>query len=210
MHRRTIIQLLLPILVCITGCSSPRGEGGGRVEIGETTDGERHNPQISTSELITASDEVAQALAADLNRLAEEDFGEYRVTLILGDISNKTEIIPTPDFELIQNRIKNKLFRSRMFRDNVRVREGRGRMQRLQEQELDDGPEDLLQLSSPGSGQPTENPQYVFFLLGDAFAVHRPPVHLYYIAFKLVRASDGEEVFSKDYEVKYDVSRRRR
>lgn len=202
-----VVLLFAPILT--TGCKSPsEGNSGGRVAVSETTRAEKRSAQPRTADLIEASDQVAMQLAADLDGLAREDFGGYRVTLILGDILNKSGTAPVEDFEVIQQRVKDKLLESRVFRENVKVVENRGRLERLNAEEIGDAPDDDLLQQAPEASATDRNPAYTFYLLGDAYGVHRDSTHLYYITFKLVRA-DREVVFSKRYEVKYDVSRGR-
>jgi len=192
----------------LAGCASPpKGCDGGRVPVDTTTKGERGDPRPSGDGIIAASDAIAQALAMDISRITEEDFKGYRVTMILGDISNKTAVVPTSDFELMQTRIKDKLLHSGLFRDNVQVVERRGRMARLNNEEIGEAPEDIIQTDA-AQPAPARNPQYTLYLLGDTYGVHRESTHMYYLAFKLTRASDGAELFSKSYEVKYDVGKR--
>lgn len=143
------------------------------------------------------------ALASDINRLAEQDWGNLRVTVMFGDVKNATRAMPTTDFEYVRERIKNKLMRSKMFRDNVKFVENRARMEELNQREYGTT-EDPLQSGSPASpGVERTEPKHSYYLNGDAYGVHRGGTHLYYLTFKLNRSSDGEEVFSEDYEVKY-------
>lgn len=196
--------LLGATLLWSLACS--KGDRGGRVGVSEVTEGERKSGQIYGGDLFSASDDVAMALAGDINRLSEEDWGGYRVTLILGDISNKTRAMPTSDFEVVRDRIKNKLSKSRLFRDNVKVVANRQRVESMNRKELGNDDEDLLDEGKPDKTKMrTGNPEYTFYLLGNAYAVHRGDTVLYYMAFTLTRAADGEEVFAQDYEVKYRV-----
>lgn len=190
------------LILTAAGCSGPKGDPGGRVEVHETTEAERESGQMAGGDLASASDRVAQEFAADINRLAEEDWGNYRVTLILGDIKNKSGGMPTSDFEYVQTRVKNRLMKSRLFRDNVKVVERRKRMESLNKEELG-GDGDLLQEGDDPAAVSARNPEHTYYLLGDAYGIHRGSTHLYYLTFKLNRAKDGEEVFSQDYEVKY-------
>lgn len=191
----------------LAGCDAPRGHASGRVEVSDTTRAERKSGQMAGGDLAQASDDVAMALAADINRLAEEDWGKMRVTVTFGDVKNATRAMPTTDFEYVRERIKNKLMRSKLFRDNVKFVENRARMEELNQREYG-STEDPLQ--SGGAQSPAverTDLKFAFYLNGDAYGVHRDTTHLYYLAFKLNRASDGEEVFSKDYEVKYSTRR---
>src|SRR3954465_3112376 len=81
----------------LAGCAHPvppRGENPGRVEVTDTTHAEKYDPQVQQTALHEFSDLVAQQLAADLQSV----FGanqQYRVTVVFGDIVNKTGIVPT-------------------------------------------------------------------------------------------------------------------
>ncbi len=185
----------------LCGCT-PKGDSGGRVGVHETTKAERKSGVMHPSDLATASDAVAMAFAADLNRLSERDWGGYRVSLVFGDINNSSRAMATTDFEYVRERIKNKLMQSRMFRDNVKVVANRARMEELNRREYGE-PDDPLQEGRPAVGVQRTDPAYTFYMNGDVYGVHRGTTHLYYLTFKLHRASDGEEVFAKDYEVKY-------
>lgn len=206
MKRMNALNVLVGTLAAAglvaTGCSAPEGKSGGRVPISQMTEGERRTDQMRTADLAEASDQVAQAVAADIGRLAEQDFGDYRVTVMVGDIENTSQTMPTQDFEYVRDRIRNKLLSSAMVRDNVKFVEKRRRVEKLNEREFG-GQEDVLQ---EGTGQPgIERPdvKYTFYLNGTSRGIHRGDTHLLTIAFELTRASDGEIVFSQMYEQKY-------
>lgn len=197
----------LGILCWATGgaCGPPEGESSGRISTHESTKAERKSGQMHTADLAGACDEVAMALAADLNRLAEEEFANYRITMIFGDLDNKSGTMPTADFEYVRERIKNKLINSRTFRDNVKFVEKRARIEDLNRQEFAEK-EDVLQEGKSGGVEiKRDNPEYTFYLNGNTYGIHRGTTHLYYLSFKLHRATDTAEVFAKDYEVKYDT-----
>jgi len=184
------------------GCSASKGDSGGRVPIDQMTKGERRTDQMRTADLAEASDQVAQAVAADIGRLAEQDFNQYRVTVMVGDIENTSQTMPTQDFEYVRDRIRNKLLGSSMVRDNVKFVEKRRRVEKLNEREFG-GDEDLLQEGKNDSGIKRPDKDYTFYLNGTARGIHRGDTHLLTIAFELTRASDGEIVFSQMYEQKY-------
>lgn len=193
----------LSAILLAAGCA-PTGSSSGRIDSRTTTKAERESGKMYTADLDSAADEVAQALVLDLNRLAEEDFGDYRATVIFGDILNKTGTMSTNEFELVRSRIRSKLMGSRDVRNNLRFVEKSRRVQDLNEREYGGGEEDLLGEGRRAGNAPERTPKdYTFYLNGDANAIHRGSTKKYYLEFQLSRASDGELVFLKSYEMKY-------
>ena len=180
----------------------PRGDSGGRVAVGSTTAGEASSGLVRPADLIEASDVVAQALARDVDQMVTEDFGGSRVTVVFGDIQNKTTKMPTTDFEFLRDRIKSKLFDSRLVRNNVKFVENRSRRESLRQRELGQTGDQKIG-STSDLPQPTVNEDFFAFLNGNMYSVDRPGARLYYLKFELMRSSTGETVFSRDYEVKY-------
>ena len=188
-----------------TGCSAPKGRDSGRVEVHETTPAEQGRGQMLTSDLAETADGVARALAVDIQRLADEDFGGYRVTVMLGDIVNKTGTMSTTEFEYVRSRIKSKLMQSGLVRDNVKFVERRQRIKDLNRREYgNDDDDDLLQEGSDDRVKVRrDNPEYSFYLNGEAYGIHRGSTKLFFVTFELQRAIDGEIVFNESYERKY-------
>jgi len=183
-----------------TGCESPpHGNTGGRVPIGTTTSGEAGSGLMRSDDLVEAGDRIATALAADISKVIERDFAGAKVTVTFGDINNKTSKMTTTDFEFVRDRIKTRVLNSDLAREGLRIVENRARREQLREREqtsggyMDGGPRK----------QPKIDEQTFVFLNGDMYSVDRPGTRLYYLKFELMRASDGETVFSRDYEVKY-------
>lgn len=204
------VCVLLAAAAGLTACSPPQGSSGARIPVSETTPAERRDRAVQPSDLASSSDVVAQALAADIQRLADEDFGGYRVAVKFGDIENKTTLVPTTDFEYVRDRIRSKLMTSRTIRENVKFLEGRQRVERINQREMGDSG-DLLN-EGRNTARPTlPNPEYTFYLNGNMYQVTRgsgqSATDLYYMKYQLTRASDGEIVFEQDYEVKYGIAR---
>lgn len=183
--------------------TAPRGDTGGRVPVGSTTSGEASTGLMRTADLATASDDVALALAQDIDRISSEDFQNRRITVVFGDIMNKTSKMPTTDFEYVRDRIKSKLMDSRVVRNNVKFVENRSRRESLRQRELGQSGDQKIGHTSE-LPQPTINEEFFVFLNGNMYSVDRPDTRLYYLKFELMRSSDGETVFSNDYEVKYE------
>ena len=192
------------LIALLAGCQTPppRGDTGGRVPVGATTPGEASSGLVRSSDLISASDQVAQALAMDVDRITRQDFGDVRMTVTFGDIVNKTSKMPTTDFEFLRDRIKSRLMDSTLVRDNVKFVENRARRESLRQRELGTTGDQKIGHTSD-LPQPQVNEEYFVFLNGNMYSIDRPGTRLYYMKFELMRSTDGETVFSKDYEVKY-------
>lgn len=202
---RAIIALTAALMSSFTlvACQEPpRGDDGGRVSVGSTTPGEAGSGLMRTSDLVTASDDVALALAQDVDQMVTQDFSGQRVTVVFGDLMNKTSRMSTTDFEFVRDRIKSKLMDSRLVRDNARFVENRSRRESLRQRELGQTSDQKVGHTSD-LPQPAVNEDYFLFLNGNMYSVDRPDTRLYYMKFELMRSSTGETVFSKDYEVKY-------
>jgi len=180
----------------LTGCTSYQGKKTGRVDPGETTEAEMKSGKMYIADLYDASGRVAEALMKDLQRLSETDLKQgdqaYLSTLVYGDISNKTSTMPTSDFEVVRERVRDMLLNSSEFRKHFRVIENRGRYEDLRAREL-----------GVSGGDRKINESFTYFLNGNAFSLDRPETRGFYLNFQLMRASDGEIIFSKKYEQTY-------
>jgi len=183
----------------LSGCTAYQGKKTGRVDPGATTEAEMNSGKMYIADLYDASGRVAEALMKDLERLSETDLKQggqaFLSTLVYGDISNKTSTMPTTDFEVVRERIRDMLLSSSEFRKHFRVIENRGRYETLRANELG--------LGGGGNADRKINEAYTYFLNGNAFSLDRPDTRGFYLNFQLMRASDGEIVFSKRYEQTY-------
>lgn len=194
---------MLALATGLAGCSSPpRGQDNNRVEITDTTPAERNSRLPSTAELTEFSDQVVSQLTADLLSVPELN-GEYRVTVVFGDIVNKTSIVPQTDFEAFRSRIRQKLMQSRTVLKNIRFIENRERWLANRNRELG-GSGDLLQ-EGPRGNDRSLNPEYTYFLNGEFYRVARggETVNYYGMSYNLMKASDSELIWSSaPYETK--------
>ncbi len=178
-------------IMLVGGCDKPRG----RVPVHTTTPAEREAPGMTTTDLASASDVVGQSLVRDMNRLINEEFVDpsVRVWVVFGSIDNKSGTMPRTDFEYLRERIKDKLHKSPIWRDNVKYVASRQQVEELNRREYGE------------SAAPVKRAEmeHFYYLNGKAFGVHRDGTELYYVSFNLTRADDGAEVFSEKYEVKY-------
>jgi len=188
-------------LFTTAGCRShpPAGTSAGRVPIGTSTPGEASSGLMRSDDLIEASEQVATALSEDVSEMALRDFGGKLITVTFGDLVNKTSRMPTTDFEFLRDRIKSRLMDSRFVRANIRFVENRARREALRNRELG---QYAGRAAGAGAGS-TPDIETFAFLNGNMYSVDRPGTRLYYLKFELMRADDGQTVFSKDYEVKY-------
>jgi len=200
MTLRTVHRSLACLAACAValgaGCTSYQGQKTGRVDPAETTEAEMKSGKMYIADLYDASGRVAEALMKDLERLAQTDLKQgdqaYLSTLVYGDIANKTSTMPTTDFEVVRERVRDMLLNSSEFRKNFRVVENRGRYEDLRAREL-----------GAGAGDRKINENFAYFLNGNAFSLDRPETRGFYLNFQLMRASDGEIIFSKRYEQTY-------
>jgi hypothetical protein len=200
MNRAAIFLGYLTVVATFAGCQSPpQGDQGGRVPVGTTTQGEAGSGLMRTDDLIEASDQISQALAADISRVTARDFAGQQVTVTFGDIVNKTSKMSTTDFEFLRDRIKTRVVNSDLAYENLRFIENRARREQLREREQTSGG----YMNGGPRPQPRVDEGTFVFLNGDMYSVDRPGTRLYYLKFELMRASDGQTVFSRDYEVKY-------
>ncbi len=179
-------------VLALPACETYRG----RIGVYETTEAETRSAKVLPVALTEFSDQVPQRLLADLATIPELNTGKP-VTILLGDLNNKTQIVPTTDFELMAQRIRNELLNSRVARSSMRFVEKRQRIERLANQE---------RVVTDPATQTFDTGDYdantTFWLLGDFFHVSRNNAHQYYMQFQLVHAANNEIVFSDRYDVK--------
>ena len=183
------------LLGAASGCKSdiPRqGDSSGRVAPTATTPAEANSPQVLPASLMEFADQVARELAIDLanQRLYGISDNDVLVTVVFGDIVNKTGIVSTADFEMVRAQIRQKLMQSDVVRKKVRFVENRQRMEDLRAQEWG---------SADGVTVKRFNPAYTFFLNGTMYRVSRGSSNLYSMDFELTAFETGELVFVSNY-----------
>lgn len=159
--------------------------------------------QPSIDDMLAAGESASEQLAGDLQRLIDEDFGGQRVLLVMGDIDNQTRSISTSEFNLLADRMRTTLRRSKRFRDNVKLVEKAARQLALSQRERGVASGDPEGDTPVTGGVSQENAEIVFFLNGTAHRIARPDGSYMYVAYELMRESDGEIVFAGDYDVRY-------
>lgn len=185
-------------------CQPLPGSTGGRVDPVGTTRAEASDPQVLPSALFEFSDRVSEQLARDLRGIRDLQ-GDQKLTIVFGDIRNRTGIVPTSDFEAFQTRVRGRLMQSGVVRDNVRFVEVRERVDDLIQRET--GTAGRKQARSEGRylERSELDPATTYFLNGDMFRVDRggERVNLYLLNYTLVNMQDGAIVWQNTpYEIK--------
>jgi Peptidoglycan-synthase activator LpoB len=180
------------------GCVSDRGNSGGRIDVSATTEAELDSPKVLPASLTEFSDQAAGRIVQDLINLPRIRDNAGRVTVILGDINNRTGIVSSTEFELVTARLRNKLINSDTARGTLRFVERRARMQDLAARE---GVASEQVLADP----PDYDPQTTYALNGDFYRIGRGETNQYYMEVQLVHFASNEIVFSDRYDAKHST-----
>jgi len=194
----TIGLVLLGFALLAGGCVSDRGNSGGRVDLSATTEAELDSPKVLPASLIEFSDQASGRIVHDLVNLPRIRDDAGRVTVILGDINNKTGIVSSTEFELVTARLRNKLINSGTARGTLRFVERRARMQGLSARE---GVASDKVLADP----PDYDPDTTYALNGDFYRIGRGETQQYYMEVQLVHFASNEIVFSDRYDAKHST-----
>ena len=190
------------LVLGLAGCQPPKGGTGGRVDVSRSTHAERSDPQVLTGSLFEFGDQVSQQLARDLKEVPDLN-GEHKVTVVFGDIVNKTQIVPTSDFEAFQRRVRSQLMQSKNVMSQVRFVEMKGRIDQLMQRETSTASD-----AARGGKAPERkdlDPATTFFLNGEMYRIERggERVNTYLLRFNLTKMDDGTIVWENSkYEVK--------
>lgn len=191
--RRMLIAAILiwPLAACD---APPRGKSSGRIGISETTWSEEHSERVLPVGLVEFSDQAAQQLAQDLARIRADGEIPDRVTILFGDLENKTQIVSSDEFELVRARMRSSLLQSSHVRGWVKWVEGRARMQYLRSRELD--------TASGFTPEPVQDFDTTYALNGSFYRINRGDTNQYGFEFQLTRFATNEIVWSSWYEIK--------
>ncbi len=200
--KRIYLAGLLACLVAgaggLTGCVTDRGNSGGRIDVSATTEAELDSSKVLPASLIEFSDQASRRIVQDLVVLPRIRDDAGRVTVILGNIVNKTGIVSTSEFEVVTARLRNNLINSGAARGTLRFVERRARMQ------------DLAAREGVASGQvladpPDYDPATTYALNMDVYRISRGETHQYYMEVQLVHFASNEIVFSDRYDDKHST-----
>jgi hypothetical protein len=190
--------LLGCVAMSVGGCVSDRGSSGGRLAVTETTEAEWDSAKVLPVSLMEFSDQASRRIVEDLVILPRIRDDAGRVTVILGDINNKTGIVSSTEFEVVTARLRNNLINSDISRGTLRFVERRARMQ------------DLAAREGVASGQiladpPDYDPATTYALNGDFYRIGRGETNQYYMEVQLVHFASNEIVFSDRYDSKHST-----
>lgn len=196
----TLKLCFLSVFLCIgeaalIGCDSPPpGRSSGRVDPAYTTRSERQSPKVLPAALMEFSDQVPQELIQDLVDIPVIRDSPDRITVVMGDINNKTQIVSSEEFELVQSRIRNNLLQSQYAREKIRFVQHSERVAYWRDVEPQLPEVERRQLDADTT----------FILNGDFYRINRGSTNQYYMEFQLVHYATTEIVFSQRYDVKQD------
>lgn len=191
-----LLATVAGVLLASGGCASnnpPRGTPSGRVDVGHSTPAEAGDVRVLPADYMEFSDQLASALVADLPTVPAFSQGGVRSTIVYGDIMNKTGNISSAEFELVREKMKNRLMQSQTFRQNFRFLISKAQLEELRAMET--GP------AGAAVGDRIDQTT-TYFLNGTMYRVARGDTSLYLMTFQLVSFTTGEIVWTKDYESK--------
>ncbi len=189
-HRRHVFAALTAAILCAAGCESvPHGAMGGRIDPYKTTDHDRASRNAHIVTLLEACDVPAERLSLALCDIADIRDAQSKVVLELGDIYNKTNTDST-DFELIQRRLRGRLWENPSVKNTFLIVESRQRMD--------------AEKSRVGDAAGTTaryDPALTYVLQGDFFEAVRGDRRQYYFEFKLTNIQSRKIVFLKSFDL---------
>jgi hypothetical protein len=192
------------LMLLAGGCQSPPpGSTGGRLDPAGTTRAEANDPQVLPSALFEFSDRVSEQLATDLRGIPE--LQGQKVTVVFGDIMNKTGIVPSSDFEAFRTRIRGRLMQSGVVRQDVRFVEMRQRVDNLIQRETGKAGREQASRDGRYLERKELDPSSTYFLNGEMYRVDRggERVNLYLLNYTLTKMDDGAIVWQNTpYEIK--------
>ncbi len=188
--------LLIAVMFTLAACDNPpRGQRAGRIGATDTDLAETKTGEILPAALIEFSDQVAQEMSRDIADVPRVRDTEGKVTVILGDIENKTQIVSTNDFEMMLHRMRVRLNNAPATKRKLRFVEKRARMSDIAQRE---GVANADGTAEPG----LYDPQTTYVLNGNVYRVGRGPVNMYYMEVQLSHFGSNDIVKSFNYETK--------
>jgi len=215
MNKTGMNRIVSPLMVlmmvfgslALVGCqktSPPR-----RVPPGETTDAELNDRRQLPVSLVEFQEAAANDLLQQLPDVRGIADSPDRVTILLGDINNKTSLVSTADYEFVVSGIRSRLIRARATRDKLKFVEKRRRVENLAAQARVPPPPAPPAAGSEeirwGGGSyyvPDYQADETFGLLMDVYRIGRGNTNLYRIEVMLVSFATNEIVYSYEQQMK--------
>lgn len=189
-HRRHVFAALTAAILCAMGCESvPHGAMGGRIDPYKTTDHDRASRNAHIVTLLEACDVTAERLSLALCDITDIRDAQSKVVLELGDIYNKTNTDST-DFELIQRRLRGRLWENPSVKNTFLIVESRQRM------DAEKG-----RVGDAAGTTARYDPALTYVLQGDFFEAVRGDRRQYYFEFKLTNIQSRKIVFLKSFDL---------
>lgn len=185
------LWLVLIALLVLVGCQKQSG----RVGISDTTRPETRTDKVLPTALIEFSDQAARQLVADLSELPRIRDAQGKATILLGDLNNQTQVTSTNDFEMMAQRLRDRLINSEHARQKLRFVADRQRMRDLARREE-------VGSRTGHSGPAPYDAETTYTLNGDFYRLHRGDTNQYYMRFELNHFASGETVFANSYDLK--------
>jgi len=211
MSRWTTAMMTAALLMGAVGC---KGTDSRRVPTGETTrpelDDQRQLPVSLIEFRESASADILQALPT-ARGISDTD---ERVTILLGDINNKTTSMSTNDYEYVVSGIRSNLIRSRAAGDKLKFVEERRRVENIAAKErvaTDPAPPPAQGEEIKWGGGSYYVPDYdadtTYGMFMDVYEIRRSETALYYIEVQLVSFATNEIIYSFQTETKQVLDR---
>ncbi len=185
----------------LTGCTrnQPVGNSGGRINPYATTRADEASEAANMAALWEYSDQVAQALARRIGAIPEITSAPTRVIVELGAIENQTNT-PRGDFELIQRRLRSKLFSSDIVTANVKFVESVQAMD-AEARRVQGGQTDPLQRDYAQGQTDRYDLAQTYVLRGSFFESRRGDTRRYFFEFNLVNIQSRAIVFNEPFDL---------
>ncbi|MGB1126443.1 MAG: hypothetical protein ACPG4Q_14670 [Phycisphaeraceae bacterium] len=211
MSRSMMLMLTAGLLMGTVGC---KGTDSRRVPVDESTraelDDQRQLPVTLIEFRESASADILQALptARGISDTPE------RVTILLGDINNKTTSMSTNDYEYVVSGIRSNLIRTKAAGDKMKFVEERRRVENIASKErvaTDPAPADAAGEEIKWGGGSFYVPDYdaklTYGMFMDVYEIRRSESALYYIEVQLVSFATNEIIYSFRTETKQVMDR---
>lgn len=204
MNRAALPLMAFALLLVLTACANPR-----RITTGETTDAELRDPRQLPVTMTEFQEAAANDLLQRLSTMPELSTTNGPVTILIGDINNKTSMVPTSDYEYVVSGVRSRLINAAATRQKLRFVEKRFRVENLAAQERvasDPAPPAAdAEAIKWGGGQfyvPDYRADSTYGLFMNVYQINRGPTNLYRMEMSLVLIGNNRIVYSYASEVK--------